>query len=616
MLGSIDFGKCDEQGRPHAELPRALIHRLATAPYELVAMAAPLSDPLSQAAKSKRVQRPSWLAALANRYAVIGEKSLSDLSGAFAVAFWSPDQERLVLSCDSAGLGKLFYAADGSRLVFSSNLADLTEELSGQREIDLAALDAFLAFGYVPAPLTLIDGVRRVCPGEVLQFCRSSIAEATDSIVEPPSAQEDHGGASDLAQRLRSSLLASVQTVLHADPETGFLLSGGVDTAALVACARELGVSPRTYTLSLRGAEIHDESQEARRSAELLGSEHHEIAVGAECIEGLARLTRSAGAPIGNPAALLASRLLQSAGQASPTICCGDGGNEVFGGVYKFQLVRQALAGGLYGAGGPVQRLGQWLWHELRGTRLEPLVQAGARILFELTPQSRGSRTSPQAVRAAAEYYVALEAIWPWPRDTSVYSKPVGNALAPEVKRPAALAELVRRASTPRALLQNLPWARVNSFVSHNVALYLGVSAHLAGVTLRLPYVSRSVLRFAYSLPHEQAWGQYRGLMRAAFGGNPLPQRLFDAPHKGFDAPVQLWGDTALWRDYIHQVLSPRRIESRGLFNPRSVARLLDLFRKGTRSLAGSEPGRRYSVSHVVWCLVALEEFCDEFRIS
>ena len=195
-----------------------------------------------------------------------GERFAERLRGMFAVALWDAERGRLVLARDPYGIKPLYYRDVGGEIEFASELRALP-----RGEIDLDALDAFLAFNSVPGPLTIFRDVRKLQAGHVLTWenGRSEIARYARPAPVPADEVRDDDEA-ELVEELRARLRDSVRAHLVSDVPVGVLLSGGIDSAALAALAAEEAVGAAAHILDrLRGAQLRRARRRAARRGAL-----------------------------------------------------------------------------------------------------------------------------------------------------------------------------------------------------------------------------------------------------------------------------------------------------------------------------------------------------------
>ena len=242
---------------------------------------------------------------LVHLYEERGLRFVDALRGMFALALWDSRQRRLVLARDRFGIKPLYYRIAGPTLSFGSELKALLSVPGFEREVDLDALEAFLAFNSIPAPLTIFSGVRKLPPGHILTWDGREPQVARYARPCPVAAEDVRSeGDEELAAELRERLRDSVRAHLIADVPVGVLLSGGLDSSALTALAASES-SERVSTFSIGFAETSfDELSAARVVAERYGTDHHELVIRPNAAELLPRLVEAFDEPFADSSAL------------------------------------------------------------------------------------------------------------------------------------------------------------------------------------------------------------------------------------------------------------------------------------------------------------------------
>src|SRR5215218_4751049 len=264
------------------------------------------------------------------------------LRGMFAVALWDAKRRRLVLARDRFGIKPLFYRTPGGGLEFASELRSLP-----RGEVDLDALEAFLAFNSIPAPLTIFRDARKLPPGHVLtwedgdasieRFARPAPA-STDELREDDEAE--------LLEELRARLRDSVRAHLVADVPVGVLLSGGIDSSALAALAAQESTG-RVATFSIGFAEkAFSEVELARMIAQRYDTDHHELVVEPDAVELLPALAAAFDEPFADSSALPTYLVSELAARHVKVALSGEGGDELFGGYETYVADQLALRAG------------------------------------------------------------------------------------------------------------------------------------------------------------------------------------------------------------------------------------------------------------------------------
>jgi len=274
---------------------------------------------------------------LVHLYEQHGPRFAERLRGMFAVAVWDSERRRLVLARDRFGIKPLYYR-DGEDFMFASELKALP---SG--EIDLDALEAFLAFNAIHGPRTIYREVRKLPPGHVL-VREAGAARIERYADERPALEHRDEPWEALADELRERLRDSVRAHLVSDVPVGVLLSGGVDSSALAALAAEHG---RVSTFSIGFAEkSFSEVELARTIARRYGTDHHELVVEPDAAELLPTIAAAFDEPFADSSALPTYLVSQLAARHVKVALSGEGGDELFGGYETYVADTLAIRGG------------------------------------------------------------------------------------------------------------------------------------------------------------------------------------------------------------------------------------------------------------------------------
>jgi asparagine synthase (glutamine-hydrolysing) len=237
---------------------------------------------------------------LVHLYEEHGDRFAERLRGMFAIAIWDGRRRRLVLARDRFGIKPLYYRDERGELAFASELRALP-----RGEIDLDALEAFLAFNSIPAPLTIFREVRKLPAGHLLVWDDGRIELerfARPAPVPKEELREDQ--EAELVEELRARLRDSVRAHLVSDVPVGVLLSGGVDSALLAALAAEESSEPlRTFSIGFEERSF-DELADARRVAERYGTRHRELVLRPDAALLLPALAEAFDEPFADSSAL------------------------------------------------------------------------------------------------------------------------------------------------------------------------------------------------------------------------------------------------------------------------------------------------------------------------
>ncbi len=280
--------------------------------------------------KGHRFRTKSDTEVLVHLYEEYGGGFPSRLRGMFAFAIWDARTEALMLARDQFGIKPLYYSLSGGKLYFASELKALRLAGGVCGELDPRALDQYFTRLYIPAPLTVYKGVNKLEPASVLVF-RNGTAKVEKYWRLP----ESDGGAKPeefYIENIRSLLSKSVKEQLISEVPLGLLLSGGIDSAALLAfMAEHAGSGVKAFTAGFGGGDF-DETAAARAVAARFGAEHFEIPVRADIGETIRNLAGHFDEPFADSSALANYLVTKEARKHVTVALAGIGGDELFGG--------------------------------------------------------------------------------------------------------------------------------------------------------------------------------------------------------------------------------------------------------------------------------------------
>jgi len=503
-------------------------------------------------------------------YEAFGTGCFGRLEGMFAVAIWDSTARCLTLGVDRFGIKPLLYAITPSRAVFASELKCIRGECARQPSIEPAALAQYFALGYVPSPLTVLQGVRKLEPGHWLAWREGSLPEEDTfwEIPRRPSAAPLSRAAAQAA--VVKVLTDAVQSHLVSDVPLGAFLSGGIDSSTLVALMSRVSDS-RVKTFSVGFAdERHDELDLARLVAKRFNTEHRELTVEPDSLDILPEIARQFDEPFSDPAALPTYQLSRAAREHVKVAISGDGGDELFVGytVYRGLALSEALC------------------------RLpESVRRAGSSLCSH--------RLSTRSMEAD-EWLAA----WQRRLRQSLAPPPVAYALKVHVGEPSVVERLlsddfrsvVNGAGASQPLLDCLrQFTQGELHGSLEPYVYAGLRLGLTGQMLpkidrmsmanslevRVPFLDHRVAELACNLPVHQRFPRLRlkGLLRDAVAPM-LPKEVMRHRKQGFGPPMHKWFRGSL-AEYASEVLLDDGATSSGYYSVPDLERTLRGQRRG-----------------------------------
>ncbi len=209
-----------------------------------------------------------------------GVGAFARLNGMFGLAIWDSRKEELILARDPFGIKPLYYTNQAGKLLFGSEIKAILSDPSVPRNVDPASLDDFLTFTFVPSPHTLFEGIHKLPPGYLLRATKEGVK--LERFYRPPEDMQLKT-ENEWLQALREAIKSAVSRQMVADVPVGVMLSGGTNSATVTALMRRFSDQPvHSFTIGFGSDYALDETAAARRSAEILGSVHHDAVISSE----------------------------------------------------------------------------------------------------------------------------------------------------------------------------------------------------------------------------------------------------------------------------------------------------------------------------------------------
>src|SRR5947209_6210756 len=456
---------------------------------------------------------------LAHGWEEWGPEVVGRLNGQFAFAVHDRRRGVVFLARDRMGIKPLHWAWDGDRLVFASELKALLQAPNLRRGVDPVALDAYLAFDFVPSPRTIVRDVHKL-PAAGTLTCTVGEGRAQVGRYWQPALNLDlDRGTADLgaeSERLLDVLRESVRKELISDVPLGVFLSGGIDSSAVAAMMTSLGGGVKTFSVGFAERSF-DESDHARLVARHLGTEHHEMTLEpADMIGLVAKLPVLLDEPLGD-ASIIPTYLLSAFTRRHVKVALGgDGGDELFAGYPTLQAHR--LAGWYMRAPSLVRR-----------GLVEPVVRRLPVSRTNLSFDFRAKRFV-----AGAAYPVAVR-----------HQRWMGS-FAPE-ERAALLLYGAEHAGAADGAgegdeLNQVLRLDMHGYLENDILVKLDRASMMASLEARVPMLNNDFVAYATALPLSMKLRGMKSkfLLKRALRG-VLPDSILDRPKKGFGVPVAEW---------------------------------------------------------------------------
>jgi asparagine synthase (glutamine-hydrolysing) len=531
--------------------------------------------------KGHRLRTAGDTETLVHLYEEYGEAAVHLLRGMFGYAIWDAPRRKLVLVRDRVGIKPLYYTQHQGRLLFGSEIKSIVAVPGVPREIDPDALNAYLTLQYVPGSRTLLKGITKLPAGHWLiwQDGEVRVEQYWDVVFDDDPPPMSEGVA---VEQLRGLLEEAVDLHRISDVEVGVLLSGGIDSAAVTALLNRNGERTRSFTVGFTTGAVGETSQ-ARRVAEHIGTQHHELLIGAEIADTLPKLAWYQDEPVADPAAVPTYFICKLASEHLKVVLTGEGGDELLGGYPRYrwlhwsdQLLAQPALAGAASAAGP---------------SMAALLPANLRARIHAVV--RGSSLADRHVRWIANMDDDLKRGLLHP---AMAAAMVGEAPVTEV------ANWLTRSGSSQPVSE-LMYADFKTWLPDNLLTKMDRMSMAASVEGRVPLLDHKVVEFAATLPYRLKLSglQTKRLLRSAVKGLLDPE-LLKRPKTAFRVPMAEWLRGPL-SAVVRDTFASRAMRNRGFFEPSALDSLL---RSGNGT--GSSPAPQ-----AIWNVFWLELWCQQY---
>jgi asparagine synthase (glutamine-hydrolysing) len=505
--------------------------------------------------------------------------------GMFALAIWDVARQRLVLVRDRLGEKPLYYTLTDEWLVFGSEIKALLQHPAVSVRLNEAIVPHYLAYGYAPSPETLFDGIHHLLPGHMMTVDlgdpEAGARVSVETYWEPPYSSADPGPHSedDIADGLLTHLRQAVRMRMIADVPLGAFLSGGLDSAAVVALmAQESSQAIKTFSIGFTHEPSFDETPYARQVAVRFATDHHEFIVQPKVLDLIEELVWHHDQPFGDSSAIPTYLVSRLAREQVTVALTGDGGDELFAGYDRFraavmartldefpEMATRAIGGALdalpesTGYGGLVRR---------------------ARRFIQTANQPLSERYLSWVRYVPREWVAAL------------------RGAASEAAVQAHYQRYFNGASGEREedVVARLLDVNLRTYLLDDLLVKADRASMAASLEARAPFLDHALAEFAATIPTslklKRDTSKY--ILKKAVRGL-LPDSIIDRKKHGFGVPVGAWLRGYL-ADYGRSVLLGERATRRGIFNAEAVRQMVDEHTSG-----------RSDLGQALWTLLTFE---------
>lgn len=507
---------------------------------------------------------------LAHLYEDHGKDMVRHLRGMFAFAVWDRPQRTLLLARDRLGIKPLYYARHAGSLIFASEIKAILQAGIVPTDLDWQAIDAYLAFTYIPAPHTIYSSVVKLRPGHLLVYRDGHCLEEQYWDVRFNGAG-DGASEADWSRRIEDKLRDAVQSHMISDVPLGAFLSGGIDSSLVVSMMAKATDRPvQTFTMGFSGAQLalRDERPYARMLGDVYPLEFNDFTVEPDFRGILDEMLSAFDEPFADDSMIPTYYISKLTRQKVKVALSGLGGDELFGGYHRYRgLLLSSYA--------------DRVPRGIRSNVINPLVQTlpetrggGDRIdhmkrfwrFSSLSPDQRylGYVSSLDVDQRKRLYLDSMRRRIDFDATTSVITGPFNTCESED-------------------LLDRAFYTDLKTYLPDDI---LALSDRLSmwhSLEVRVPLIDHELVELAATLPsrYKVRPRTTKWLLKKIAAG-ALPAEIIHHRKQGFESPMASWLRLELG-EFARDTLNDPVVADMGLFDPKEIRRLLDEHRTGRR---------------------------------
>lgn len=503
---------------------------------------------------------------IVHAYEEWGTQCLARFNGMFAFALYDIRKKQLFMARDRCGQKPLYYFYQNGHFVFASEIKAILNADFVSREVCVSAIDAYLSLRYVPEPRTMFENIRTLPAahylllnqkGEIFihRYWDIPLIENRKDYLSPKAAFE----------KIEYQLRQSVKLVMRSDVPVGAYLSGGVDSSLLVALMREHNPHINTYSIGFNSP--IDETHEARETAKLLGTNHHEVYCTPKDIGLLPKVIYHMDRPVGDALIIAFYKLAELASRDLRVVVSGEGADEIFAG-YQFHKVMQLF--NTY-----FQVMPKVLHQKLLIPLLNKIPAKFLNMFFHF-PAALGREGKQHFLKFLSNYpnnslfanYMALKTLWRFDSRHQLYSDAfkfyATHQWVPKVRDMGGkfLDRLLK--------LQWDEWLQDWAIIRQDK----NTMAH--SLEIRLPFLDHHLIELGFQIsPKLKATWFKDKIIERKLAKHLLPEQVVNRTKKPFYFPMKYFFENSQFTELVKQTLNKNQIIKRGYFNPDYIEKLL-----------------------------------------
>jgi asparagine synthase (glutamine-hydrolysing) len=520
--------------------------------------------------------------AIVHAYEEYGEDCVNKLRGMFAFAIWDRIKKKLFLARDRIGIKPLYYYLDDKRIIFGSELKVILQCPGIPKDLDFEALDNFLTFEYIPAPLTIFKKIKKLPQAHTL-----SVENGKISMNEywKLNFKEVKRTEEETCEGLYEILKEAVKMRLMSDVPLGAFLSGGIDSSTVVGLMSEVMDRPvKTFSIGFDDPS-YNELNYARTVAKHFGTDHTELVIKPDIIDWVNRLIKYLDEPFGDFSIFPTFLVSELARKHVTVTLSGDGGDELFAG-YEYYIADKIAS----------------YYRKLPGVLRKKLIPS---IVGSIPPSSQ-KKGPVNMIKRFVEGTQHPERLrhFRWAKFFSeeekalLYSEDVKMELD-GIDTYLAFTKHFSESNGADYLGKEL-FADIKTYLCDDILVKVDRMSMANSLEARVPFLDHKFVEFVATIPSGMKLNSLRSkyILKKSMS-RILPREILYRDKQGFSIPIKNWLKNEL-RPLMEEALSPERVKKEGFFNPSYI----DMIK--TEHLNGVE-----NHSHRLWALMVFEIWQD-----
>jgi asparagine synthase (glutamine-hydrolysing) len=540
--------------------------------------------------KGKKFKSNSDTEVLLNLYLTEGQNMLSKLDGIFAFAIWDQRDRSLFLARDHFGVKPLYYTTEKENFFFASEIKGLFPFLKKNKNLNYDALNRYLTYLWCPGKETSLKSVYKLLPGEALIVSEGKIKKRwkwyTPSIFKqnPKKIMNKESAIKDTHDYLRKA----VYRQMVSDVPVGAFLSGGLDSSAVVAFAREKNKNIHCFTIESNGHDKGDvdDLPYARKVAKHLSVPLDVVKVNPKKIaDNIENMIKILDEPIADPAALNVLYISQLARKNGiKVLLSGAGGDDLFTGYRRHNALMHEYL---------------WSWLPLK---VKSLISKTSLKISQKSNFYRRITKILKGIEFEGDDRIINYFTWNGTKDLENLFTSDFKYLLKNADASSTMKEHLKKIPEKISKLDRMLSLEQQFFLADHNLVYTDRMSMAVGVEVRVPFLDRELVEFAYNVPdqYKQRGTEGKWVLKKALKSY-LPNDIIYRPKTGFGVPLRRWMKNEL-HEILCDTLSFKNLNNRGLFDPKAVWKLIENNDKG-----------KIDASYTLFSLLCIEIWCRNY---